>query len=287
MPSYGNRRNFASEAAKKRRSANAATVVNRRRAKVGVNRLKLNPTVAKLVDRRILGKQELHTNAYSIRRVRHPNIPGNTADDIIQVIPDVSQGDRRSDRIGTDIRASSLTIKGQWTIPADEFPLLGNADRADISLRMFVVSCKAFCSLSQVRSNWTGGVVLRDQFFKAQAVPSAITGTYRDMVTPVNHELFTVHHDRRFNFRRGLCVPATYVPPSTEGQAHMPAIHSDFTIRLKVKNKKLMYNEPSDPEPSNWAPFLVSCWCYNNGAAPSNTGVPYLEAWDQMYFYPN
>ncbi len=232
---------------------------------------------------------ELHTNAYSIARIRHANIPNNTANDIIQVIPDVSQGDRRSDRIGTDIRASSLTIKGQWTIPADEFPFFGNADRADISLRMFVVSCKAFQSLNQVRANWTAGVNLRDEFFKAQAVPSAITGTYRDMVTPVNHELFTVHHDRVYNFRRGLCVPATTLPPpgSTEGMAHMPAIHRDFTIRLRVKNKKLMYNDPADPEPSNWAPFLVSTWCYNNGAAPSASGVPYLEGWNQMYFYPN
>jgi len=72
---------------------------------------------------------------------------------------------------------------------------------------------------------------------------------------------------------------------STSGAAHMPAIHVPFKINIKCKNKKLCYTDYQDNEANNFAPMLVAVWGYSNGAAPSDSGVPFYQHYVTMKYY--
>jgi len=288
MPSYGNRRSFASEAAKKRRSANAATVVARRRTKVGINRLKLNPTVAKLVDRRINRDDETHSVGLHYRRSQWANImtAAQVPIRVTGLLPNIPTASSRADREGAEVTLRSMVVKGIITIPADDTPYFGNADRADIMFRLCCLSSKKYKDIDSIQSNWLAGDQLFSKMLKPAQIATPPTGTNLDMWKPINRQVFTVHYDRVFNFKRGVCLPASQVPPSDQGLSHMPAINKAFRIALKVKNKKLYFNDSTDQEPSNFAPFVVGWWSYTNGAAPSASGVPFVEHFTQTYFKP-
>lgn len=287
MPYHG-RSSWSKAAADKRRSANRATVVNRRRKKTGINRLKLNPTVAKLVDRRINAHDETHAVGLHYRRNQWANIMvGATVPSrVTAMLPNIPTASSRADREGAEVTLRSMVCRGMITIPADDTPYFGNSDRADIMFRLCCLSCKKYQNIATIQDNWLAGDLLFQKLLKPAQIANAPTGTNLDMWKPINRQVFTVHYDKVFNLKRGVCLPAAQVPPSDQGLAHMPAINRPFRIRLKVKNKKLYFNESTDQDPSNFAPFIVGWWSYTNGASPSTSAVPFVEHFTQTYFKP-
>ena len=272
---------FSQKASASRRKNFLGGVVQRRKKAIKTARLRLAPPVAKLVDRRINKKLELKTNSRTNNRRQLDNIPTDTGRVQI-VMPNIEQGDNRQERIGTQVRLSRLIIKGVVSIPADDNPTLGNGDRADISLRLLCLSSKRFSTVEDVRDNWTVGANLLNALFKNGANPLPPGGTMWDMWRDINTESFTVHHDRVFHMRRGFGDALS--TPST-GAVHMPAISKPFTIRLKCKNKLLKFRDESDDSSVNYNPFVVAMWAYTNGAAPSESAVPFLQMYSTVYFH--
>lgn len=288
MPNADIRR-WAKDAGTRRRATASSTVVERRRKKHSIARLKLNPTVAKLVDRRINAHDENHAVGLHYRRNQWANImTGATVTDrVVGILPNIPTASSRADREGAEVTLRSMVVKGMITIPANDTPYFGNADRADICLRLCCLSCKKYQNIATIQSNWLAGDLLFQKMLKPAQIANAPTGTNLDMWKPINRQVFTVHYDKVFNFKRGVCLPAVQLPtPSDQGLAHMPAINKPFRIRLKVKNKKLYFNESTDQSPSNFAPFIVGWWSYTNGAAPSISAVPFVEHFTQTYFKP-
>ena len=280
------RNDWAKGASAARRSANRATVVSRRRTKHTTNRLKLNPTVAKLVDRRINKDNESHTNGYWWRRIQWSNkISDDPANRIVTVIPDVATGDTRTDRLGAQVKLTRLSIRGKIDIPADDNPPLVNGDRAQIYVRLMVLSCKKFRQIQEVRSNWNAGQLLNDQFFKTGDAGQAPSGQYIDMLRHINSDAFTTHYDRVFKMDRNNGYFPD--PTSTSGAATQRPVSRDFRINLKVKNKVLKYEDHTVVQPDNYQPFVCYLFAYSNGSAPSTADVPFIEYLSTMYFKPN
>ena len=250
--------------------------------------LKLNPTVARLVDRRINKKSEDHAVGLHYRRRLWANImTGATVTNrVVGLLPNIPTASSRADREGAEITLRSMVINGMITIPADDTPYFGNADRADIVLRLCCLSCKKYQNIDTIQNNWLAGDLLFQKMLKGAQIAQAPTGNVVDMWEPINRQVFTVHYDKVFHLKRGVCLPAAQVPPSDQGLSHMPAINKPFRIRLKVKNKKLYFNESTDQNPSNFAPFIVGWWGYSNGASPSTSAVPFVEHYTQTYFKP-
>lgn len=274
---------WSSAATAKRRSANRATVVTRRRQKVGLNRLKLNPTVAKLVDRRIDKDNESHHQGYWWRRTQFTNkISDDPANRIITIIPNVPTGATRADRLGAQIKLTRLSIKGKIDIPADDNPIVGNGDRAQIYVRLMVLSSKKFREIQEVRSNWNAGSSLNDSFFKVSDVGQAPTGQYVDMLRPINSEAFTTHYDRVIKMNRNA-----FTGDIAEGYAPQRPVSKDFKINLKVKNKLLKYDDNTSVQPDNFQPFVCALFAYSNGSIPTLSAVPFMEYLTAMSFKPN
>lgn len=257
------------------------SVVRRRQARKSIKNLKLNPTVKMLVDRRIANQQENHQTFRHYRRTQWNNIPDNQLR-CIQLFPPINQDTTRATRLGSELKLTSGVTKGVISIPADDnvYTPLNNGDRADIMLRLFVVSAKG-----GVNNNfWINQYVsqILPNFLKPADAGVPLTGTNVDMWSPVNHDLITVHYDKVFRLKRGV----GYFPDatSTSGAAHMPAINVPFTIKHKCKNKKVTFRGASANIAENFDPRLIGVWSYTNGAAASAAGVPFVEAYSTWYY---
>lgn len=286
MPSYGRPPPFA--LATRYRASNAATriqsVIRKKQSNAKrTKNLQLNPVVKTLVDKRIKSDKELHSVGLHQVRRQIDNLP-NTQQRVWQVIPDVTVGSSRSQREGAEIKMSSLKIQGCITIPADDNPILVNGDRADLTLRLLCLSAKKFKSFLQIQNNWSVLDQLYDKLLKPNAQSEPFVGMMTDIWQPINHDAFTTHYDKTFRLKRGIGYFPD--PTSSSGAAHMPAINHPFTINLKCKNKKLTYQDAANDFQNNFAPFVIATWAYTNGQLPSGSGVPFVEYWSQMYFYP-
>lgn len=263
-------------------------VVQPKDSKPKTQSLKLNPVVADLVDKRIDRGKELHAVGHHVRRTQLENIPNQAGGfDLLQVVPNTPVGSSRGEREGAELHMTSLTIKGVLTIPADDNPVLVNHDRADIMLRLLVLSSKKFKSLQKMRENWLPGTPSDDligKIFKPDGTSTPITGFNADMWKPINHDSFTTHYDKVFIMKRG--VGYFVDPTSTSGAARMPAINQPFNIKIKCKNKKLVFDDAAKDVCENFGPVVVPIWSYTNGSPPSAAAVPFIEYWSQMYFRP-
>lgn len=270
--------------------ASAATriqsVVRARQSKPKVAKLKLNPVVAKLVDRRINKKNESHQDGYWWRRYQFTNrIADDPANRINNVLPDIPVGAARGDRAGSSIRLTRCNIKGKIDIPADDNPLIGNEDRALIYVRLMVLSCKKFKQIQEVRSNWNAGSILDDELFKTSDAGQAPQGQYIDMLRPINADSFTTHYDKVIKLDRNYGYFPD--PTSSSGAAPQKPTSREFSINLKCKNKTLVYEDATAVQPDNWQPFVCYLFCYGNGAAPSASAVPYIEYLTRINYKPN
>jgi hypothetical protein len=264
-----------------RRNSYLGGVVQRRQKKVTASRFKLAQPVRKLVDRRIALQTETQHAAYHLRRNQFANlITADPANRIYSVIPPIATGTLRDDRHGATLKCKSLFIRGRIDIPADDNPPIGNDDRAQIYVRMFVLSVKRDQLLTEVITDWP--TFYDPVFFKDNAQPTAPTGRYVDMLSAVNRELFTVHSDKVMKLDRNYGYFPD--PTSTSGAAAQRPVSKEFRITMKVKNKMLKYNTPSTVLPSNFQPFVVCLFAYGNGAAPSSSKVPFIEYQSKMSF---
>jgi len=249
-------------------------VVRRRKQQTSYKNLKLAKPVATLVQRRIDKSNPSRYMTYHQRRYQFTNLISDAPLlRIHTVIPDIAQGTQRDDRTGAKLKLNSVKIQGRIDIPADDNPLLGNDDRAQIYVRMFVLSLKQRTQINDVVADWN--TTFDGRFFKNNSADSAPTGNYVDMLSSVNREAFTVHYDRVMKFDRSLGYFPD--PTSTSGAATQRPVSKEFSINMKVKNKILDYHDPAAVQPSNFQPFVCCLFAYGNGAAPSSSRVPYIE----------
>lgn len=264
-------------------AAKIQSVVRARQARPKVKNLKLNPTVAKLVDRRINKDNESHHSGYWWRRYQWSNkIADDVNNRINNVFPDIPVGSSRDNRTGAQLKLTRVNIKGNIHIPADDNPVVGTGDRACIYVRLMVLSSKKFKQVQEVRSNWTGGTQLNDEFFKTDAAGQAPSGNMIDMYRQINTDSFTTHYDRVMRLERNA-----FSGDIAEGYAPQRPVYKDFSINLKCKNKILKFEDQGAVQNDTWQPFVCYLFAYGNGSAPSLSNVPYIEYLSSVSFKPN
>lgn len=254
-------------------------VVRRKKAKNVVKNLKLSKPVSTLVKREIDKEDETHTTYQHFRRTQFDNIPTGISR-AVGIFPPINQGDSRTERIGSKVKLVSGYTKGLITIPAGDNPILGNEDRCDIMFRLMCVSPKQF----DAPQGWVNQYVTQifPNFFKPGDSGVAPAGTMNDIWQPINRDVLTVHYDKTFHLKRDN--PYFLDPTSTSGAAAQRPVSIPFTIKHKVKNKILHYSGSSASVSSNYDPRIICTWAYTDGAAPSASGVPFVEHWSQWYF---
>lgn len=255
---------------------------NNRYKKTIWRNLKLAKPVATLVQRKIDADCKSKHITYHQRRYQFSNLISDAP--LLRlhtVIPDIAQGVERNDRVGACLKLNSINIKGRIDIPADENPILGNDDRAQIYVRMFVLSVKNSTDLPfTIINDWNTNY--DPKFFKDNSNPTAPTGDYKDMLSDVNRDVFTVHYDKVMKLDRNY--PFFPDPTSTSGASMQRPISKEFNFNLKCKNRLLRYSQPTSVQPQNYRPFVCCLFAYGNGANPSSVEVPYIEYMSKLSF---
>lgn len=256
-------------------------VVRRKKAQRSYKNLKLAKPVDTLVQKKIDQGNPSKYASFHQRRYQFSNLISDAP--LLRlhtIIPDIALGTERNDRIGPKVKLNNINIKGRIDIPADDNPILGNDDRAQIYVRMFVLSVKQLKPLNDVVTDWN--TKFDPKFFKDNANATAPTGEYKDMLSSVNRELFTVHYDKVMKLNRHY--PFFPDPTSTSGASNQIPTSREFNINMKVKNKILNYPTPTIVQNSNFQPFVCCLFAYGNGANPSTSEVPYIEYLTKVSF---
>lgn len=269
-----------------RSATHIQAVVRRKQAKARVENLKLSKPVDALVSKKISRSEETHQQGYYFRPYQFTNrISDNPNQRLWQIIPEIPRGTMRDDRQGSRLKIVNLNVKGRIYIPADENPIVGNDDRAEIYVRLMCLSWKMCKNLADVQQNWNANEQLNDMFFKLAASGTAPQGTYQDMLYPINRDVFTVHFDKVMKLQRNYGYFPD--PTSTSGAAPQRAASREFNFNLKCKNKHLKYATEGATLPMNYAPFLCAQFCYSNAVPSSLVAVPYCEYLSTCRFKPN
>lgn len=234
--------------------------------------------ISKLINSKL---QEKRQNGQFLRHTTFDPAP-SASNRAWQIFPEISQGDTRSDRQGSDIKITSCSLKGYLRMAGQQSPT--SDTYSDIRCRLMVLSSKPYATYDDVLTNWT---VIYDNLFKMGGNTYPADGNANKMLKPLNRELVTVHYDKTHLLNRSTTFQDTYGNlPVTEGfgQSQIPCVHKHFNIPLKFKNKVVKYVENGDLKPSNFGPFVVAMWSFSDGTAPTGAsaacGIEFQSIWN-------
>ena len=283
-------RKYAGPLMPSQRSAKVPKALVRVKRQPKPGNYKLSTTTKKLVSAEINKKEETNEKFFESRLLDLPNIPDSN-NFLFRLLPDVHQSgqptgvgtDRypsnRETRTGTKVRLMSHRITGRAFIPFEDG--VEEGDRSCISCRLLIMSCKRYQYWTDIDTNWSSGVDLRNQFLRNGSESDGFDGYQFGLDLPVNDELFTTHYDKKFMLNRGHLVkrnPTGQAAPTEGiGYAHMPVAVKYFSCNLKVKSKILKYSDEEKVLPANYAPFAILCYTYTNGANPGVVRVAKMQ----------
>jgi len=183
------------------------------------------------------------------------NSAADSAADILQVVPVVAQGVTESQRIGDDIRAQKLTIKGHMIST-----LSGNLSYSRIAVRMLVCQPKFApnSTLEATQFNSWLPYVLR-----IGGGNIGLNGTIESLYAPVDHDVITCYHDKVYYVSNPRLL-------TDVGQQETRQSVKFFNLSLKLRNKLLKYNGnfSGDVRPINYAPVILFSYVFLDGTAP-------------------
>lgn len=197
----------------------------------------------------------------------------NSIGDMLQIFPNQSEGDAENNRDGDEIRLKSFNVKGYLRVTPILTGVPGN-NILQVGIRMMVLSLKKSSSWDLVTSSPTPLLSL----LRTGGTTKGFTGVISDLFAPVNTDLYTCHYNKVHYCNQTYSNRDTavgYFETDIKNQIKF------FNINLKVKDKKLLYDDDTNSGvlPTNYAPFLVMGYSYLNGGSPdtvsTNVGLHY------------
>lgn len=179
------------------------------------------------------------------------------------IVPAIGQGSAENQRIGQRIIAKSLKIRGFVKLDINE--VNDGSKLPTVAVRLMVISMKHKPSYAEVTASATPlGTLL-----KKGGTTTGFLGTLSDLHAPINTDVFTVHHDKKFYLRQDFVNVTGPSPPTTILAQDISKTIKFFNLSVKCKGRKLMYDEDvsSDSFPVNFCPFLVLGYTYLDGSA--------------------
>lgn len=231
----------------------------------------------KVIQRAIENKQ-----AFTSSNATFFNSGIDSAGDMIQIIPNIAKSVNENGRIGNQICAKSLKIKGFLRFLPQSNTTVNTTHYGHVGIRIMILTLKSagnYTSALQQSSSL-------NSLLQKGGTTVAFTGAISDLYAPINRELFTVH------FNKVYYVTQSYV--FTGDNITNPKVAIDvsklvkfFNINIKCKNKILKYDSAlsSDLLPSNLGMFLCAGYTYMNGDAPDSLTTNLQLSYDVIFDY--
>lgn len=194
----------------------------------------------------------------------------NSAADIQWVVPDMTQGSADNQRIGHQIRARYLTVRGY--VASNLTYTTSNQCR--LGIRIMIVQPKPYPSADSVYDNattWQAGLL------KKGGTTTNFTGVTSDLMAPINRDLITVYYDKVIYINTPYMI-------TSEGSANTYNTVRFFSKKFKLRNKLLRYdvNNNSGLSPVNWNPVLICGYCHLDGSSPDTISQQIQVSYDSI-----
>jgi len=180
----------------------------------------------------------------------------------ISLLPTPVQGTGDSDRIGNEIHVQKLVVSGFVNLTA--YSATNNPTApAPLWVKMWIVSAK------NINTNTFSNTLAASSFFQTSNSSTNFQSTIRDMLLPVNPDLFTVHRSKLFKIGAGSS--SDYSPSTgTSAMFDNSPMSRQFSFDCSKYVNKLKYDE-GQTWPTNKNLFLVITTCRADGATASAT----------------
>lgn len=191
-------------------------------------------------------------NAYNLVTF---NSSASTSSDILMVLPSIQQGTQEHQRIGDDIRAKTLKVKGHFlsTMP----PSLAYSR---IGVRMVI--CQPKLTASNTLVNATAAQWL-PYVLRIGGSNKGLDGSIESLYAPIDTDVVTCYHDEVYY----ISQPTSYSNIAFQETRYSTKM---FEFNLKVKNKLLQYNSnfSSGNFPINYSPSILFSYVLLDGSTP-------------------
>jgi len=180
----------------------------------------------------------------------------------INILPTPVQGTGDSDRIGNEITVKKLVVSGFVNMQAYDATSNPTAP-APLWVKMWIVSAK------NINTNTFSNTLSSSSYFQTSNSSTGFQATIRDMLLPVNPDLFTVHRSKLFKI--GISS-ASDKSPATGTSAYFdnsPMAHQ-FSFDCSKYVSKLKFDE-NQTWATNKNMFLVTTVCRADGTVSSAT----------------
>lgn len=255
--------------------------IKRRRFKKGSK--KPSKAFAKKVQK-VISKNAEDKQSYGVQyaTIQNYNSGINGAGDNNFIVPAVNQGVGDNQRIGDQIRAKSLVLKGYFISRFTGSAGTTYYNNCRIGVRLMLVQPKSFAGQSNINSNsttWMAGLL------KKGGTSVNFSGNISDLYAPINTDLITCYYNKVYYIQNPYSNVAF---GSADNTLLMPTGTTKFfSKKIKLKNKLIRYdaNIDSGIYPVNYNPTLLLGYCYLDGSNPDTVTTQIGLNWESIFTY--
>lgn len=208
----------------------------------------------------------------------------NSSGDVQVLLPTTFKGTNDNNRIGDQMRAQKLVIKGYLMLNSTPISVNVNpGTNARVAVRMMIVQPKSYQALADIQSSasvWMGYLL------KKGATVSSFDGTIPSLYAPINTDAITKYYDKVIY----LSTDTFYMPPATPlstGFNNSKSSVKFFRKTFKLRNKLLKFDDNinSGQFPTHWNPVLILGYCHLDGSSPDTVTTAVSLAYDSYLDY--
>lgn len=186
--------------------------------------------------------------------------------DASRLIPNISIGTGDNARVGDQIRAQSIVVRGAVELKPQTNE--NTYDNRKIAVRLMVLTPKSYPTWDRITNNTSSWM---PTILKTGGVVKGFDGLTSDLFAPINTDAVTCHYNKVIYLNQpGIYSTGsgTNVAMTSVDQGNMIRF---FKIKLRCKNKLLKYDSNIDSglTPSNYSPVLcIGYALMDPGASP-------------------
>lgn len=206
----------------------------------------------------------------------------STSADVMPCVPSISRGITDNARIGDQITAKSLTIKGYVNLPLQNLANV-NFNRR-VAIKIFCVSPKRFPTYTDASTNAS---LWMPSLLRKGGTTVGFTGVISDLWAPVNTDAITKYWTKTIYLRQDWIwangTPAAGAVTTMTNEGTVKFFSKSWRFG---KGKKIKYDDNIDAgiNPTNFDPIMVVGLVYLDGTVPDNSNQAYIS-YDAIFNY--
>lgn len=203
----------------------------------------------------------------------------NVSGDALQVVPNITTGAYDNNRIGDQVRAQSLTIKGYCIM--NLLSDVNNLSNRKIAVRMIIGKVKRYGTLADTQS---GSAQWMPVLLKKGGTVTGFTGVISDLWAPINTDIFTKCYDRVFYMSQSPIIQATAVGLAAPSIAQTTKV---FSVKIPLRNRLFKYDLQNDSGllPVGEGYVMVLGYAHMDGSSADVVNTQVSLAYDTVLNY--